>query len=172
MAFPARVNAFRLADHRPEASLETNRARIVAAEPVPHGAPSRFVLPRVPNALPRIPNALPRVPNALPLVSNPWPLGSKSSPLVSQPLPRVPRLLPQAGEVLPPVSYASAAVPSGTAAGSSVQICVIELALGKRDLKGRAAGLVPCQSDKRVVDIALIVDIDYEALHERYRLPT
>jgi hypothetical protein len=89
MTFPARGNALRLPDHRLAAPLEANRARIVADEPSQHSAPSRFALPRVPNALPRVPNALPRVPNALPRVPNPWPRVSNPSPRVSNPRPRV-----------------------------------------------------------------------------------
>ncbi len=75
--------AFQLSDHAPEASVETNQAWIVAAEPFQHRLQSRFALPQASNAVPQASNALPQASNALPQVSNALPQASNALPQVS-----------------------------------------------------------------------------------------
>jgi len=94
MVFQARVEAFQLSTHLPEAPFETNQAKIASDEPFRHPAQSRFVLPRAPNALPRAPNVLPWAPNALPRAPD-------ALPQASRVLPQASRVLPQAWRVLP-----------------------------------------------------------------------
>jgi hypothetical protein len=103
MVFRALGKAFQLSTYRPEASLDTNQARTVANELFQHRRQSRFVLPRIPNALTRGPNALLRAPNALPRIPNALPQGSPV-------LPQASPVLPQASRVLPQVSSARAVI--------------------------------------------------------------
>jgi hypothetical protein len=68
-------------DPRPEASLETNQAWVVADEPFQHRPLSRFVLPQASNALPQVSNALPQ-----PRMPDPRPRA---------PCPRLPDICPR-----------------------------------------------------------------------------
>jgi hypothetical protein len=108
---------FPASDPRPEASLETNQAWIVAEEPFQHRPQSRFVLPQASNVLPQASNALPLVSNALTQASCVLPQASRVSVQASRILPQASRVLPQASRVSPQVS-------SALNVASSVQIFV------------------------------------------------